>query len=723
MSFLRFTVMPKPSVRLLLSAALVVLCTTVQCIAGNLKPSPVIGDRMVLQRGVAVPIWGTADPDAVVSVEFAGQTHQTKADHNGNWRIELDPMRADATGRPMTLSCGDEVLTLSDVLVGEVWVCAGQSNMAWPLEKTPGGEEQAASSVSLSSVRLFDPQQVVDGGPKDWPMETVRSLSPDSFYQHDGWEHCGESSSKRFSAVGFYFGKMLNERLGVPIGLIDVAVGGTPVQAWVPRQQILDAPDLRSLDEAFTTTALADSFINQRPSDQWKAWIDAGRPEPMPEHYYRPGFMYRAGVEPYAGLPITGIIWYQGESNVENIELHNRLFPMAVQAWRQAFGRPDLPVFWAQLPGFSRYAWPEFREDQSRLTRIDNTGMAVTIDLGDPANIHPRVKQPVGERFARLALNRVYGQPVIDTGPALSSVTRDGGALRISFDHAADGLELRNTTDGRSGFWVAGEDRRFARASARVIDGEVIVASDLVPEPVAVRYAWEPYPPVTLFNSEGLPSAPFRSDNWPAIRVACVGDSITFGMGTSNANLYSYPAQLEQRLGPLFDVRNYGVSGATVVNGFVLKGWDRGYARQLPYHQSLLHGPDVVVINLGINDVNEDPFDADQFVRDYIALIESYRSLSSHPRVMIWGRLAPIFEGHSFYDHPRLSMIRDAIGRVVAETGVITIDMASPLAELDEHFADKIHPDDEAAGVIAATVQRALSDAGMPTPLSGESQQ
>jgi sialate O-acetylesterase len=714
----RFVVTPKPSVRPILSAALVVLCTTVLCLADNLEVSPVISDGMVLQRGVAVPIWGTADPDAVVNVAFAGQTHEAKADEHGRWRIELDPMPADATGRDMTISSGDQAITLTDVLVGEVWVCAGQSNMAWPLEKTPDGEEQAASSVSLTTLRLFDPQQVVDGGPKDWPMETVRSFSPDTFYQQDGWEHCGEVSSRRFSAIGFYFGKMLNEKLGVPIGLIDVAVGGTPVQAWVPRQQILDDPDLRELDEAFTNSDLADSFINQRPGEQWKLWIDVGRPEPMPEHYYRCGFMYSTGIEPYAGLPIAGIIWYQGESNVENIELHDRLFPMAVAAWRDSFGRGDLPVFWAQLPGFSRYAWPEFREDQARLTRIDHTGMAVTIDLGDPANIHPRVKQPVGERFARLALNRVYGQPVADSGPTPSAVTRDGGAMRISFDHAAEGLELRDSTDGQSGFWVAGDDRRFTRASARVVDGEVIVASDLVPEPVAVRYAWEPFPPVTLFNSEGLPAAPFRSDDWPDIRVACVGDSITFGMGTSNANLYSYPAQLEQRIGPLFDVRNYGVSGSTVVNGFVLKGWDRGYARQLPYRQSLVHNPDVVVINLGINDVNEDPFDADQFVRDYVALIGSYRSLPSQPRVLIWGRLAPIFEGHRFHGHPRLEMIRDAIDRVVAETGVTTIDMASPLADQGQHFDDQIHPDDEAAGIIAQAVLQALSDAGLPTALT-----
>lgn len=688
----------------------------------GLELPAVFSDHMVLQRDVVIPIAGIAEPGTEVRVDFAGQSLHTTAGPEGAWRVDLAPMSADATGRDMTISSGDQVVTLTDVLVGEVWVCAGQSNMAWPLEKTTGGEEQASSSVSLSTLRLFDPQQVVEGGPKDWPIETVRSLSPDTFYRQDGWERSDDVSSKRFSAVGFYFGKMLNERLGVPVGLIDVAVGGTPVQAWIPRQQILDAPDLRELDESFANSELADSFINQRPSDQWKRWIDAGRPEPMPEHYYRCGFMYSAGIEPYAGLPVAGIIWYQGESNVESIELHDRLFPMAVAAWRESFGRGDLPIFWAQLPGFSRYAWPEFRENQSRLTRINNTGMAVTIDLGDPTNIHPRIKQSVGERFARLALNRVYGQPVSDSGPTLSAATRDGGALRISFDHAAAGLELRESTSGESGFWVAGEDRRFARASARVVDGEVIVASDLVPEPVAVRYAWEPFPPVTLYNSEGLPAAPFRSDDWPAIRVACVGDSITFGMGTSNANLCSYPAQLEQRIGPLFDVRNYGVSGSTVVNGFVLKGWDRGYARQLSYRQSLVHNPDVVVINLGINDVNEDPFDEDAFVRDYVALIESYRSLTSRPQVLIWGRLAPIFEGHRFYDHPRLLMIRDAIDRVVAATGVMTIDMASPLADQGEHFADMIHPDDEAAGIIAQAVLRALSDAGLPTALLQESQ-
>lgn len=680
----------------------------------------VFRDHMVIQRDVAVPIHGRSQPGAEVTVTIAGQRHRATADQNGEWRVTLNPMPADAVGQTLTVTSGEQALTLSDVLVGEVWLCAGQSNMAWPLERTPRGADEAEASHSLKTLRLFDPQQLVEGGSKPWPVEQVRSLSAESFYQYDGWTPVDEKSAGRFSAIGYYFGKKLVGELGVPVGLIDVAVGGTPIQAWVPRQQVLDNPEFRSLEEDFLDSERADLFINRRPNEQMKLWVEAGRPGPMPEHYYRPGFMYRAAIKPYADFPIAGILWYQGESNAEDAALHDKLFPMAVKAWRKNFARPDLPVFWAQLPGLYRYAWPEFRENQSDLTRIDQAGMAVTIDVGDPKDIHPRNKQPVGDRLARLALRRVYQKPVIDSGPTLKHVQRVGGSLELTFDNAADGIELREDATGATGFWVAGEDRRFARAEATLSDGKLTVKSEHVPEPVAVRYAWEAYPAVTLYNSEGLPAAPFRSDDWPAIRVACVGDSITFGMGTSNANIHSYPAQLEDRLGPLFDVRNYGVSGATVVDGFVLKNWERCYALQLPYRRSIFHNPDVVVINLGINDVNVDPFDEDKFVSDYKALINSYRSLPSQPRIFIWVRLAPIHEGHRFYRHPRLAKIQTALHRVADETGVSVIDMASPLNDQAGRFPDKIHPDDTAAGIIADTVLDALTNAGLPTPPQNE---
>ena len=684
--------------------------------AFGLELSEVFSDHMVLQRDVAVPIWGKAEPYAEVVVAFAGQERETRSDAQGVWRVFLEPMSAESAGRLMSIRSGAESLELEDVLVGEVWLCAGQSNMAWPLERAAGGEREAAASQSLASIRLFDPQQTVPGGSKPWSMEQVQNLSTDNFYEYGGWTSCDEAHAGRFSAVGYYFGKKLQEGLGVPVGLIDIAVGGTPIQSWVPREQILDDEELSSLDEEFLDTERADLFINRRPGEHFKHWIDAGRPGPMPEHYYRPGFMYQAGVEPFTDFPIAGIIWYQGESNAEDSGMHHKLFTMAVKAWRATFGRPDLPVFWAQLPGHYRYAWPEFREGQAALTELGHTGMAVTIDVGDPEDIHPREKQPVGDRLARLALRRVYQVSVADSGPMLKTVEAVSDSLHLTFNHADGGLELRDSESGESGFWIAGIDRRFARASASLVEGKVVLKSENVTNPVAVRYAWEAYPAVTLFNREGLPAAPFRSDDWPVIRVACVGDSITFGMGASSANIASYPAQLESKLGPLFDVRNYGVSGATVVDGFVMRNWERAFSIQPSYRRSIFHEPDVVVINLGINDVHVDPFDADKFVSDYTGLINSYRELPSNPRIFIWGRLAPIFNGHRFYQHPRLKEIQQALDRVAETNDVAVIDMLSPLNDQAGHFPDRIHPDDTAAGIIAETVFDAFRHDGLPTP-------
>ncbi len=721
MDFSRLRIYSLNRIGIICFVFMLLLCS-VSVQGSDLVMPHVFTSNMVMQRGVAMPIWGKSSPGAEVEVTFAGRQVSTKADGNGNWRVMLDAMPANDQGQTLTIKSADETITLKDILVGEVWICAGQSNMAWTLKLTPEGEQTALESKNINGIRLFDPQITTPWGKQAWPLELDQTLTPESFFAYEGWTHGDEEVSGRFSAIGYYFGKMLHDELNVPIGLIDVAVGGTPVQAWIPRQKIVDDPELHKLEDEFLDCTLADIFVNERASLHLKEWIDAGKPGKKAEHHYRPGFMYQAGIEPYKGLPVAGIIWYQGESNAEDIRLHNKMFPMAVKSWRDAFGRQDLPVICAQLPGIYRYAWPEFRESQADLSEATQSGLAVTIDMGDPKNVHPRNKLPVGRRMARIALSRVYGKSIVDAGPTIKSVSPDNGALVLTFNNTASGLELRESESGDSGFWIAGEDKRFAKAQAELVDNKIVLTSDKVSHPVAVRYAWEPYPPVTLYNGEGLPAAPFRSDNWHTLRAACVGDSITYGMGTSNTNIYSYPAQLENQLGPLFDVRNYGVSGSTVVNGFVLKNWDRGYALQLPYRRSIFHNPDIVIINLGINDVNEDPFDPDRFVEDYVALIDSYRKLPSKPKVFIWGKLAPIYEGHKFYRDPRLELIQQAIDRVVADTGVATIDMNAPLKDLGEHFADKIHPDDYAAGVIATKVHEALTNTGLPTPADGSEQ-
>jgi len=684
-----------------------------------LKLPWVLTSGMVVQRDRPIPVWGTADPGDTVSVAFAGQTAVTTADADGAWRVELDGMPASPWGRSMTIDAGYVRRVLTDVLVGEVWVCAGQSNMWWPLSSSVGGDAAAARVAQSHTLRLLDPQPTVGLGGSVWPLDDALALTPERYFSVDGWSRGDTAAAGRFSAVGAYFGLYLQEHLDVPVGLIDVAVGGTPTEAWVPRAAILADDETADLEENFLGSVHAQDFVRDRPLVHLKHWDEAGRPGDTPEHPFRPGFMYEAGIAPLAGLPVAGVLWYQGESNAEDAEMHDALFTMAVASWRDALGRDDLPVFWAQLPDLNREMWPEFRESQQRLAdTIPHTGMAVTIGLGHPTDVHPRDKGPVGERLARLALDDVYGLEVEDSGPTVTHAERERLQMTLTLDHA-EGLELRQNESGVTGLWIAKDNMRFARAEATIVDGKLVVANDEVFMPVAVRYAWEANTPATLFDAAGLPAAPFRTDDWDTIRVACVGDSITFGSGIGNPTSDSYPSQLSRLVGPLFDVRNFGVPGASVVNGLLQQrtGWDRGYINQMAYQRSAVFGPDIVICNLGINDVTNERFSVDEFVEDYVALIESYRALPSEPTVIIWHKLAPLFPGQAFFENPRLALIQQALDRVVEQAGVETRDMFGPVEGESDRCPDKIHPDAQGAGVIADVTRDKLEAMGVPVAI------
>ncbi len=696
------------------------------CVAGlrgfgqePLRLADVFSDEMVLQQGAPVPVWGHAEPGARVQVSIAGQRHQAVAGDDGEWRVVLDPLEVSAEPTTLQASTGEMSLALEGVLIGEVWLLAGQSNMAFALESSLGGAGCIASLDGDSTIRLLHRQPTVGGGPAAWSSDVLTRMSPQQYFVDTTWQRPNRTRLSRFSAVGAFFAQSLREHLDCPIGLIQVAVGGTPTEAWVPREMVLAHPVTADLELSFPDSVHVQDFVRDRPLAQLRVWDEAGRPGPVPEHPYRPGFMYEAAIAPLAGLPIAGVLWYQGESNAEDTAVHDVLFTMAVSSWRSAFANDELPVFWAQLPDLNREMWPEFRESQQRLAdTIPNTGMAVTIGLGHPTDVHPREKGPVGERLARLALHQVYGIDLAHSGPRpLSSrVFPENQTISLRFETDSTGLQLRPDASGASGCWVAGDDRRFARADAAVSGGELHLHSAAVQHPVAARYAWESEAAATLFNDAGLPAAPFRTDDWPTIRVACVGDSITYGTGTRHPASNSYPSQLSRLAGPLFDVRNFGVPGSSVVNGLLQPrtGWDRGYANQRAYRRSVVFEPDIVIINLGINDVTNEQFNVEAFVEDYTTLIEGYRELSSQPIVIIWHRLAPLFPGQAYYEHPRLALIQQGLDRVVEATGVETLNMYQPFEGEAERFPDKIHPDTQGAGVIAERTRDKLASLGVP---------
>lgn len=458
-----------------------------------------LADHMVVQRGLPVHIWGRADPDESVSVTFRGETRTAAADAFGQWSLYLAPGEA---GGPFELTiAGRNTLVLKDVLVGEVWIAAGQSNMEWPLRWAARPETEIAGA-SHPRLRLYR------------AMHRVSEYALDDLYGK-AWTECRPESAADFSAVGYHFGRFLSEALGVPIGLVQMAWGGTPVDSWTSLGAITaDAALMPALAEWAKIMARHPAALlrYQREVRDWKA--PAERPvKPVgPESPWKPGAIFNGMVAPATRYPIRGVIWYQGESNTspERAPLYGRLFRTMIEDWRRAWGQGDFPFLFVQLAGYrptEESRWPEVREAQRQALALANTAMAVAVDLGEPDNIHPKNKQEVGRRLALAARAVAYGERIAYSGPLFRQATREGASLRLWFDHAG-GLAARG--GALKGFEIAGADRKYAAAAARIEGATVVVSSPAVPAPVHVRYGWDDFPDGNLYNAAGLPASPFR---------------------------------------------------------------------------------------------------------------------------------------------------------------------------------------------------------------------
>jgi len=488
--------------------------------AASLRLPAVFGDHMVVQREVAVPIWGWAPPETEVRVGIAEKVKTAKADAEGRWRIDLDPQPA---GGPVTITVdgGGKTIILSDVLVGEVWICSGQSNMWWPLERTADAAAQIAKA-DHPKLRLFTVAQ----------SRSPRDLRTDCEGQ---WAVCTPKTARRFSAVAYYFGRGLHTELDVPVGLINSSWGGTPVESWTSR------PALAATKAGAATVAKWERWAtefdpdraaakNKRKLADWeaaKATAEAeGREPPRKprldidplKNQWFPSSLYNAMIAPVVPYGIRGAIWYQGESNAGNPDAYREVFPAMITDWRKAWNQPKMPFYFVQLANFitparwGRTNWAYIREAQTAALELPNTGMAVTIDIGDPKNIHPGNKLDVGRRLSLWALAKIHGRDVAHCGPLYRSMKRKGGAIRLQFDHAD---ELAAKDGALRTFQIAGADKAFHPAKA-VIDGKtVVVSSDQVAAPVAVRYAWDSNPDQpNLYNAAGLPAIPLRTDTW-----------------------------------------------------------------------------------------------------------------------------------------------------------------------------------------------------------------
>lgn len=472
---------------------------------GGLQMPLTYSDNMVLQREKPLEIRGTANAGELVTVRIAGQEKQSVTGEYGNWQITLAPIPA---GGPYTLDISTEKSKLSyrNVLAGEVWLCSGQSNMAFRVSESIDRQRKAFLDFARTQpqIRLFDMKPCWETNAVEWETSALDSLNRLQYYRDTEWKECNEQSADRFSAVAFAFGQMLSDSLQVPVGLILNAVGGSPAEAWIDRKTL----EFDFLDILYNWTE--NDFIQEWARGRALQNIKKATNK-LQRHPYEPCYLYESGIRPLDRFPVRGIIWYQGESNAHNVEAHEQLFPLLVGSWRKNWGE-ELPFYYVQLSSIDRPSWPRFRDSQRHLMeQIPNSGMAVSSDKGDSLNVHPRYKREIGERLAHWALSKTYGHTTLPSGPLYHSVTFRNGSAYVSFNygegmHASNGRELVC-------FEVAEEEGLFVPARAEVIDNTTIrVWSEHIHSPRFVRYGWQPFTRANLVNGAGLPASTFRTE-------------------------------------------------------------------------------------------------------------------------------------------------------------------------------------------------------------------
>ncbi len=502
----------------------------------EVKPNPLFADGAVLQRGQPVPVWGTARDGEKVTVEIDKQKVSTTA-ADGKWSLTLKPLKE---GGPLTMNItGDNSVTLTNLLVGEVWVCSGQSNMQFALAKAHNAKEEGPKA-NYPKIRMF---KVKNSSATKPLAETLGR-----------WVECSPQIVNRFSAVGYFFARDIHQKLGVPVGIIQTTWGGTPAQAWTSLEGFGTDPELKEyVDSATKRLASYDADITTYASNleefnsktkEWnetvgktyaetmKSWEEAtaqakkdGQPlpekpapsSPQPKAPPNPNggpsdptCLYNGMVAPIIPYGIKGVIWYQGESNENKPKQYRTLFPAVIADWRTRWKQGDFPFLFVQIAPHCSQP-PEIREAQFlTLAKVKNTAMAVTTDVGDAMDIHPNHKEPVGQRLALAARALAYGEPIEYSGPLYDSMTAKDGQITLNFKHVGGGLVAK---DGElKGFMIAGEDKKFIPAKAKITGSSIVVSAEGVVDPKSVHYGWEKVPDVNLFNQEGLPASPFRTD-------------------------------------------------------------------------------------------------------------------------------------------------------------------------------------------------------------------
>ncbi len=487
----------------------------------EVKLPQVLSDHMVLQRERPIHLWGWADPGESVTVAFHAQTETTAADSLGEWSIYLAP---EAAGGPyqLTVHGTSNTLTLADILVGDVWLASGQSNMEMPLEGFPGSAvvnnaDAEIAHADVPEIRLLR----LEKRSSDYPERDINAA----------WGACTPETARSFSAVAYFFGREIQKREHVPIGLIDSTWGGTPAEAWVSLESLsADAslmPVFAARAEMTALQADIPRIVAREKREDAAAKAANQTPAKHPWHpdpaSWSPAGLYNGMIAPLTPLSIKGVLWYQGESNSSRLRagMYQRVFSTLIRDWRMHWGEGEFPFLYAQISSFTSdrtEVWGIIRDAQRRSLDVANTAMAVTLDIGNPDNVHPADKQTVGARLALGARALAYGEAIEYSGPLFRQADVENGIIRVWFDHAGDGLVARGPS--LRAFEIAGEDRRFVTATARIENApgkhgggaSALVSSPSVPVPRYVRYAWSNATDGNLYNTAGLPASTFSSE-------------------------------------------------------------------------------------------------------------------------------------------------------------------------------------------------------------------
>ena len=505
-------------------------------VRAEVKLPVIFSDHMVLQRGEPVAIWGTAAPSESVKVTFGTQTQEAQAGADGKWKVTLAAMKEEAKPADLVVT-GKNTVTIKDVLVGEVWVCSGQSNMQWTVAQAANPDKEIADA-KFPSIRMFNLDREVSAQPKDDCKGK--------------WLETNPQNAGQFSAVGYFFGRHLHQVLNVPIGLINTSWGGTRVEAWTSNEALSERPCARDLLQDWATAkakynAESAAKVFEQQKAAWQAQVKAIQernaklkpgdakentpPAPRPADNpnttpHHPSVLYNAMIAPIIPYGIKGGIWYQGESNQKRAVQYQELLPTMINDWRKRWN-DEFPFYIVQLANFGNGkpvateagiedTWAELQEAQALTAQtLPKCGMAVINDIGDEKDIHPKNKQEVGRRLALIALAKDYGKKDIGhSGPVLKGSKVVKGKVRVQFDHIGGGLKTR---DGKApgSFQIVGADQKWHLAKAAIEGNEVVVWSDAVKQPVGVRYAWASWPlGANLINKEGLPASCFRTDEF-----------------------------------------------------------------------------------------------------------------------------------------------------------------------------------------------------------------